>query len=234
MERVSAPLAGLEHLIFAKSQPLDNLRPQIRVTLWRAKRDGMFDWPLEEVINTFEAQKRGAPVAYLTGFGYGKSRLGVTQEFFIFTELLKSHRNGMDWIQDKSNDIEAFIRIAFRLLKELHDKDLTHMDYWASNVMVSREADVSHKAIDLENCFLTSSRHHTSEVLGFQFGFFYRREIYRFITEARYDQLVDEELANSYSADRGRFDSIYLLAKHQIISRRARREVFLNGTVVTG
>lgn len=235
MERVSAPLRGLETEVFAKSQPLDNLRPKIRVTLWRAKRDGMFDWPLEEVINTVEAQQRGAPVARLTGFGYSKSRIGVTEEFFIFTELLTSHSNGMDWIQEEANDIEAFIRIAFQLLKQLHDKHLTHMDYWANNVMVSRSSTEPHKAIDLENCFLSSSSDYLSEVLGFQFGFFYRRDIYRFITEARYDQLVDEELARHYSSvDRARFESIYPLAKHEVISRRARRDVFLNGTVVTG
>ncbi|RRV05265.1 hypothetical protein EGJ27_19035 [Pseudomonas sp. v388] len=234
MERVSAPLAGLEHELFAKSQPLDNLRPKIRVTLWRAKRDGMFDWPLEEVINTFEAQRRDAPVARLAGFGYSKSAVGVTQEFFIFTELLSSHINGMDWIQSPDNDIEAFIRRAFRLLKALHDKSLTHMDFWANNVMVSLTPDEPDKAIDLENCFLGSSRKHTCETLAFQFGFFYRREIYRFITEARYDQLVHEELANHYSVDMERFTPIYLLAKHEVISRRARRETFLSGTVVTG
>lgn len=234
MERVSAPLAGLEHEVFAKSQPLDNLRPKIRVTLWRAKRDGMFDWPLEEVINTLEAQKRGAPVAQLTGFGYSKSAIGVTQEFFIFTELLTSHSNGMDWIQSPGNDVAAFIRVAFRVLKALHDKNLTHMDYWANNVMVSLTPADDHKAIDLENCFLSRSQHHTSEVLGFQFGFFYRRELYRFITEARYDELVREELNAHYSVDMTQFDGIYSLAKHEIISRRARREIFLNGTVVTG
>lgn len=235
MERVSAPLRGLENEIFAKSQPLDNLRPKIRVTLWRAKRDGMFDWPLEEVINTVEAQRRGAPVARLTGFGYSKSRIGITEEFFIFTELLTSHSNGMDWIQHETNDIEEFIHIAFGLLKQLHDKNLTHMDYWANNVMVSRSPAEQHRAIDLENCFLSSSCDHLSEVLGFQFGFFYRRDIYRFITEARYDQLVAEELARHYSSvDQSRFDSIYPLAKHEVISRRARRDVFLKGTVVTG
>jgi hypothetical protein len=234
LERVSAPLAGLEHEVFAKSQPLDNLRPRIRVTLWRAKRDGMFDWPLEEVINTLEAQKRGAPVAHLTGFGYSKSAIGVTEEFFIFTELLASHVNGMDWIQSPDNDVEDFIRLAFRLLRDLHARNLTHMDFWANNVMVSLDPKRSHKAIDLENCFLSRPRKHVCETLGFQLGFFYRRELYRFITEARYDQLVYEELAGHYMVDRERFDAVYLLAKHEIISRRARREVFINGTVVTG
>lgn len=169
-----------------------------------------------------------------TGFGYSKSAIGVTQEFFIFTELLTSHSNGMDWIQSPGNDVEAFIRVAFRVLKALHDKNLTHMDYWANNVMVSLTPADDHKAIDLENCFLTRSQNYTSEVLGFQFGFFYRRELYRFITEARYDELVREELNAHYSVDMAQFDGIYSLAKHEIISRRARREIFLNGTVVTG
>jgi hypothetical protein len=68
----------------------------------------------------------------------------------------------------------------------------------------------------------------------FSWGFFYRRELYRFITEARCDPLVYEELASHYTVDEERFDAVYLLAKHEIISRRARREVFVNGAVVTG
>ncbi|RYZ79508.1 MAG: hypothetical protein EOP06_27065, partial [Proteobacteria bacterium] len=58
-DRVSAPLKGMENDLFAKSQPLDSLKPKLRVTFGRAKRDGTFDWPVEEVINTHRAQKRG-------------------------------------------------------------------------------------------------------------------------------------------------------------------------------
>lgn len=233
LERVSAPLKGLENEVFAKSQPLDSLKPKLRATFWRPKRNGMFDWPLEEVINTLEAQRRGAPVANLAGFGYSKSAVGITQEFFIFTDLLGSHVNGMEWLQCSGNDIEDLIRLSFRLLRLLHDKSVIHMDFWVNNVMVNLHPAEQPKAIDLENCFLTHSQY-ACEVLGFQFGFFYRREIYRFLTEARYDQLVYSELAEHYGVDRERFKKIYSVSKHEVISRRARREIFRKGTVVTG
>lgn len=231
-DRISAPLKGMESDLFAKSQPLDSLRPKLRVTFGRAKRDGAFDWPVEEVINTFGAQQRGAPVANLYGFGYRKSALGLIQEFFIFTEMLDGHLNGLEWLKQE-HDIQSLIRVSFNLLHALHSKNIVHMDFWANNVMVNLEQPTLAKAIDLENCFLTPTDHLT-EVLAFQFGFYYRREIFRFVIEQDYDRMVQEELDRYTGVDRNRFDEMYTLSKHENISRRARREIFHNGTVVTG
>lgn len=231
-DRISAPLKGMESDLFAKSQPLDSLRPKLRVTFGRAKRDGAFDWPVEEVINTFGAQQRGAPVAHLYGFGYRKSALGLIQEFFIFTEMLDGHLNGLEWFKQEG-DIQSLIRVSFNLLHALHNKKIVHMDFWANNVMINLEQPTLTKAIDLENCFLTPTDHLT-EVLAFQFGFYYRREIFRFVIERDYDQMVHQELAKYADIDRNRFDQMYTLSKHENISRRARREIFHNGTVVTG
>lgn len=233
LERVSAPLKGLEDELFAKAQPLDSLKAKIRVTLGRAKRNGMFDWPVEEVLNTIEAHRRGAPIAPLAGFGYSKSPLGLTQEYFIFTELLNDHINGMAWIESAPEDIETFIRLSFCLLRVLHEKKITHMDFWANNVMVNLSPEGLPMAIDLENCIPKAS-HFFSETLAFQFGFFYQRDIYRFITEARYDQLVSEELVTYASIDNTAFDRVYKLSKHEKIGRKDRREIFWNGTVTTG
>lgn len=230
--RISAPLKGMENNLFAKSQPLDSLRPKLRVTLGRAKRDGTFDWPVEEVINTLGAQQRGAPVAGLYGFGYRKSALGLIQEFFIFTKLLEGYLNGLEWLKQE-RDIQSLITVSFKLLRSLHGKGIVHMDFWANNVMVNLEQPMRAKAIDLENCFLTASDYLT-EVLAFQFGFYYRREIYRFVIEEEYDQRVLEEVAKYEGIDRDRFDEMYARSKHENISRRARREIFHKGTVVTG
>ena len=231
-DRVSAPLKGMENDLFAKSQPLDSLRPKLRVTFGRAKRDGAFDWPVEEVINTLGAQKRGAPVAGLYGFGYRKSALGLIQEFFIFTEMLDGHLNGLTWLKRERN-IQNLIHVSFNLLHALHSKDIVHMDFWANNVMIDPQQPTRAKAIDLENCFLTPTDHLT-EVLAFQFGFYYRREIFRYVIEHDYDRLVFEELGKYDGIDRRRFDETYALSKHENISRRARREIFHKGTVVTG
>lgn len=228
-DRVSAPLKGMENDLFAKSQPLDSLRPKLRVTFGRSKRDGTFDWPVEEVLNTYTAHKRGAPVASLYGFGYRKSVFGLIQEFFIFTELLDGYLNGLEWLKQE-RDIRSLITVSFKLLHALHGKGVVHMDFWANNVMVNLAQPEHTKAIDLENCFLSPTEH-LSEVLAFQFGFFYRREIFRFVIEQDYDQMVMDALGNYEGIDRSRFDELYALSKHENISRRARREIFHRGTV---
>lgn len=231
-DRISAPLQGMESDLFAKFQPLDSFKPKLRVTLGRAKRDGAFDWPVEEVINTHTAQQRGAPIANLLGFGYRKSSIGLIQEFFIFTEMLDDHVNGLQWL-DQSRDIRGLISLSFDLLRVLHEKGIVHMDFWANNVMIQTDAPDSAKAIDLENCFLTPTDH-LAEVLAFQFGFYYRREVFRFMIEQEYDQMVMEELHKYGEIDRSRFDGMYAACKHENISRRARREIFHKGTVVAG
>lgn len=130
----------------------------------------MYDWPVEEVLNTAEAHRRGAPIAPLAGFGYSKSPLGITQEYFIFTELLGEHINGMTWIESTLWEIETFIQLSFRLLRVLHNKQITHMDFWANNVMVNLAPKDIPMAIDTENCFPTTSQYF-SETTAFQFGF---------------------------------------------------------------
>ncbi|WLI08357.1 lipopolysaccharide kinase InaA family protein [Pseudomonas sp. FP597] len=231
-DRISAPLKGMENGLFAKSQPLDSLRPKWRVTFGRAKRDGAFDWPVEEVLNTLGAQKRGAPVASLYGFGYRKSALGLVQEFFIFTEMLEGYLNGLAWLKQE-RDIQRLIAASFKLLHCLHSKGVVHMDFWANNVMINLKQPMLAKAIDLENCFLTSTDY-LPEVLAFQFGFYYRREIFRFVIEQDYDRMVLEQLTHYGNIDRQRFDAMYATSKHENISRRARRQIFHKGTVVTG
>jgi len=230
--RISAPLKGMENDLFAKSQPLDSLRPKLRVTFGRSKRDGTFDWPVEEVINTLGAQKRGAPVAGLRGFGYRKSALGLIQEFFIFTEMLDGYLSGLEWLKQERG-VLSLITASFKLLRALHSKHIIHMDFWANNVMVDPQHPTCAKAIDLENCFLTQTDYLT-EVLAFQFGFYYRREVFRFVIEQDYDRMVMEELVNYPGIDRARFDEMYTLSKHENISRRARREIFHKGTVEVG
>lgn len=230
LERVSEPLKGVEGEVFAKAQPLDSLKAKIRVTLGRAKRNGMFDWPVEEILNTVEAHRRGAPVAPLAGFGYSKSALGLTQEYFIFTELLTQHVNGLSWLENSPDNVRALITLSFDLLRTLHEKNITHMDFWANNVMVNLLPEDSPKAIDLENCFPSRSRHF-SQTLAFQFGFFYQREIYRFITESQYDSLVEQELRTYEGIDISAFEPIYRLSKHERIGRKDRREIFSKGTL---
>ncbi|WP_433736494.1 lipopolysaccharide kinase InaA family protein [Pseudomonas putida] len=233
LTRASAPLASGDTPLFAKVQPLDTLKAKVRVTLGKPQRNGRFDWPLEELMNTLEAQRRGVQMPPLQGFGYTRDRLGLTQEYFILTRLLEDYIDGVQWLKRHPEHVETFILKAFELLGSLSRKDITHMDFWIGNIMVPKSTKKPLKAIDFENCFAGSTPHF-SETLGFQLGFFYRREIYKFITEADYDRLVDEYLGQFCSLSRNKFDQVYRASKHEHVGRKQRRDVFLNGNLITG
>lgn len=233
LSRISAPLKAGNELMFAKVQPLDSFKAKVRVTLSRAQRNGRYDWPLEELINTHEAHARGANVSRLLGFGYTKSTLGLTKEFFIITRLLNQHVDGLQWMEQNPHRIEHFIESSFELLSALNRKAITHMDFWAANVMVSLQEDGLPKAIDLENCFRATSQY-PAETLGFQLGFFYHRDVYRFITESRYDELVVRYITGIEHIDSAKFLKVYKASKHEKIGRKERRDIFLSGNLVTG
>lgn len=231
--RVSAALPASDAALFVKTQPLNDFKARCRVTWGYPKSDGMFDWPVEELINSFEAWQRGAPVPSLLGFGYRKTRFGITEEFFIISQLLEDHIDAMEWLQEQPDRIESLIRSAFALMLSLHQKSITHMDLWAANIMLSKADTSQAKAIDLENCFFERSRY-PSETLGFQFGFFYYRQIYRFITESCYDALVYQALQSFPVLDQEKFAEFYTACKHEKIGRKERREIFLNGKLIIG
>lgn len=230
VRRLSAPVSSAGVTVFAKAQALDNIKSKIRVTLGRPKRTGEFDWPVEEFLNAIQANDRGADVAPLIGFGYRKSRLGLIDEFFIITHMLEGHIDGLQWLERDPNQIEPLIRKSFALMRSLNESHITHMDFWVANLMLSEHQDLPAKGIDLENCF-HSKPQHLSATLGFQFGFFYFREIYRFITEARYDALVEEALASYDDLDREQFQRFYQACKHRHVGRKERRLVFTDAVL---
>nr|WP_225934001.1 hypothetical protein [Pseudomonas azerbaijanoccidentalis] len=233
LTRASAPLAAGTTPLFAKVQPLDTFKAKVRVTLGKPQRNGRFDWPLEELKNTLEAQRRGVRMPPLQGFGYTRDRLGLTQEYFIITRLLDDHIDGVRWLKRNPDKVESFILDAFDLLSSLARKNITHMDFWIGNIMIPETSHKPLKAIDFENCFAGQTAH-LSETLGFQLGFFYRRDIYKLITEADYDRLVYEYVGQFPGISRKKFDDVYFASKHEYVGRKQRREVFLNGTLITG
>lgn len=233
LSRASAPLASGDTPLFAKVQPLDTLKAKVRVTFGKPQRNGRFDWPLEELINTLEAQRRGVQMPSLQGFGYTKDRLGLTQEYFIITRLLDDHIDGVQWLKRHPDNVETFILDAFELLSSLSRKNITHMDFWAGNIMIPETPRTPLKAIDFENCF-AGQTNHQSETLGFQLGFFYRRDIYKLITEAAYDRLVDDYIRQIPGISKEKFSEVYRASKHERVGRKQRREVFLNGKLITG
>ncbi|MHC2147806.1 lipopolysaccharide kinase InaA family protein [Pseudomonas sp. 210_17 TE3656] len=232
-KRISAPLDCSRSALFTKRQPLDSLKKKLRVAFGGSKRQGLNDWVIEELVNTAEAHKRGARVAPLIGFGYSRDRLGLMDDFIIITGLLAGHTDGWKWVSANPKQVETLIVSAFELLHSLHQQGVSHMDLWAANVMLPDKLSAPAQAIDLENCFCRPTKF-LSETLGFQFGFFYFREIYRFITEARYDELVNAALADYPDIDRERFTPCYELSKHQHVGRKDRRTVFLTGQLKAG
>ncbi|MEN0107175.1 MAG: hypothetical protein AAGC84_12215 [Pseudomonas sp.] len=231
-KRYSRPFMAGSNALFAKIQPLNTLKAKLRVTCRRTHSDGRYDWPIEELLNTAEANRRGLGVAPLVGFGHTKSRLGLTREVFLLTGLLNDRIDGHLWLKQHPEDVRQFIATAFKLLASLNAENIIHMDLWAANIMISPDGHCA-RAIDLENAFAYRSEYF-SEVLGFQMGFFYYREIHKFIIERHYDELVEAFIATQGPFDRARFDAVYQLVKHEKVGRKERRDVFLSGKLVIG
>lgn len=229
-KRVSAPLPLGEHALFAKRQVLETLPKKIRFARGTRKRCGMFDWPIEELINTAEAHRRGTCVPAVVGYGYTKSRLGLMDDFFIITELLQNYTDGYQWMLARPEEVERVIDKAFKLLFSLNSSGVYHMDLWAANVMMCDKGVGATFAIDLENCFVQETEY-LSETLGFQFGFFYLREVNGLVDEAQYDAAVKLALQRYASVDLERFIKIYQVSKHRHLGRKDRRDVFLRGNV---
>ncbi len=228
-KRVSAPLDCANSKLFTKREKLDSLRKKWRVQRGNPKSNGMYDWSLEELINTREAARRGARVPELKGFGYRRSKLGLIQDVFLITELLTDHVDGLNKVRETPRAVRQVMEAAFELLHALHAQGITHMDLWAANVMLPEQGGA--QAIDLENSF-SGPTEYLSETLGFQFGFFYYREIYRYITEADYDAAVERALIQYFpEVQRAAFNRVYALAKHEDIGRLERRKIFTHGIV---
>lgn len=227
-KRVSAALDCCKSALFAKREQLDSLKKKLRIQRGTPKRSGMYDWNIEELINTREAHKRGARVPGVVGYGYTRSRLGLVEDVFLITQLLTGHIDGLSLIQRNPPAVRELVRSAFELLLSLHNQGIVHMDLWAANVMLPENGGGFAQAIDLENSFNAPSAYF-SETLGFQFGFFYRREVYRYITEADYDAMVEGTLADYPQLEREAFNRVFAISKHQDVGRLERRDIYLKG-----
>lgn len=226
----SAPLLRKGLALFTKRTVVHTLSKRLRITRGASKGNGMLDWPIEEVCNTAVANHRGARMPKLVGYGYTRSRLGLVEELFLFTAMLQGHSNGLEWLERNPGRAQVLVRKAFAVLKALHGKGISHMDFWAGNVMVPDDETQPASAVDLENGFTTPPPH-LPELLAFQFGFFYHRFVYRYMLEADYDHLVAEALPAYGEVPPGRFDALYAKAKHEPIGRVTRRRIFLEGRV---
>lgn len=227
--RVSAeqvPGDGLS--LFGKRVRVGKLSKRIRSTRGLPKRDGTYDWLVEEMINTAEANVRGARVPELVGYGYTRSSLGLVTEQFLVTRMLQGYVDGAQWLRTHPGSVHELIATLFAMLKALYDKGISHMDLWAGNLMIADDPSEPAMVIDLENCFTTPPQH-LPELLALQMSLPYRCSLYAYITEADYDRLVYETLWTYGDIDLGRFAPLYAQAKHQRITNEARRPIFTKG-----
>ena len=217
---------------FVKTEKLDDFRSRLRATLGLRRSDGGQMWLIEELRNSVEAFRRGAPVPKVTAFGYQRRGRRLIREFFLVSEMLEGHVDGMEWLRTPGVDIEQLLRSCFALFKQLHDRDIFHLDLWLANMMLDPRHPAQLYAVDLENCHIGATRYF-SEVLAFQFGFLFFRFLHEHITEARYDELVADALAAYRNIDEKRFSQIYEVVKRKPISRKKRKLLVLQGVLKT-
>ena len=217
---------------FVKTEKIDSFPSRLRATLGLQGSGGGRTWLVEELRNSVEAFSRGAPVPSVVGFGYQRRGRRLVREFFLVSEMLDSHINGLDWIRVPGTDIEPFLLNCFALFRDLHDREVFHLDLWVGNIMLNPAQPEQLRAVDLENCHIGGVPY-LAEMLGFQFGFFYFRFVRDLISEARYDELVNTALQVYTGIDRERFARVYEALKHQPISRKKRRQLILQGVLET-
>ncbi|CAM3451084.1 hypothetical protein BZK31_10615 [Pseudomonas floridensis] len=230
-KRISGPLLAGNTRLFAKSQLLESLKSRLRVTLGRQTADGRYDWAVEELHNTLAASQRGIPSPSIIGFGYRRRGLGLVQETLLLTELLDGYADGQDWLEQNPERVQWFVEQALQLLHGSNVKGIYHMDFSALNIMLDETNAEPMKVIDMENCFVGPT-FYQAETLAFQTGFLYRRGLYKFITEADYDQLVYHTL-NIEHLETGSFEALYDMCKHETIGRKERRKIFLEGKLTS-
>lgn len=226
--RIKGVLASGDKKFFIKVQRVEALPKKLRIAFGRPKRSGRYDWPVEELLNSYIAAERGAETARVVAFGVVTARFGVVQDYVFLTEFLDDHLNGLQWLERNPERAPDLVKACMKLIMDMHGLRLTHLDLWIANVMVPEQTLNSLRVIDLENVF-TRQSDFNADTLGFQLGFLYRKELYRFIDEQAYDGLVAEFLAEQSHVDRAAFQRTYSVSKHNKLSHKRRRSIFLEG-----
>ncbi len=209
--------------LFVKSTKLSGFRSRLRCTLGVLRSKGLYDWPIEELVNNINAYEAGAPVPEVKGFGVRRNGL-LLNELILFVENLDGYVDGVKWIKSPECNVIEFVRSAINLIVDLHDCRVYHLDLWVGNIMLDPQRPERLKAIDLENAFVGEVES-VDRVLGFQFGFFYHRVVRDVLEELVYDQLVFDFIkSKSIVFDKEIFNEVYARSKVNHIGRKIRRD----------
>jgi hypothetical protein len=225
--------AGNNPEIFVKTARIESLPSRLRISLGLKRRSGAYDWALAELHNNINASQRTNLIPRLIGYGFIKRNFGLVSEVFLAYENLANHVDGLAWTRKNPPKIELFIQASLNLIITLNRQGIHHLDLWVANIMLPTDDIHRMKVIDLENCFIGASAHH-SETLGFQFGFLYQDALNQFITETHYDALVNSCIGNLNDIDRLRFQPFYQRFKHQGADRKDRHLIPLRGLLIDG
>lgn len=209
--------------LFVKSTKLIGFRLRLRCTLGVMRSKGLYDWPIEELVNNINAYKAGAPVPEVKGFGVRRNGF-MLNELILFVENLDGYVDGFKWIKSPECNVIEFVMSAVNLIVDLHDCQVYHLDLWVGNIMLDPQRPGRLKAIDLENAFVGEVES-VDRVLGFQFGFFYHRVVRDVLEEFVYDELVFEFIkSKSLVLDKAIFNEVYYRSKVNHIGRKSRRD----------
>lgn len=218
---------------FIKRSFLTGFQSRFRTTFGLSRKKAGPDWEIAELINSLNAFQKSIDMPRTVGFGY-RRRLGLISDVEIISEYLSDHTNAATWLSTnpEKTEIRDFVGTIQKLIMGLHQREIYHLDIWAGNLMLAPDGDTL-KIIDFENCQFGRTEY-SHELLGFLFGFFYYREIKKHLTAQEYDEITKHMLENHPEIDTARFSKLYELSKNLKIGRKERREIFHNGTVVTG
>ncbi|MGE8048804.1 hypothetical protein ACQKPT_10965 [Pseudomonas monteilii] len=67
----------------------------------------------------------------------------MMQDFFLITELLDDHVDGLSIIRATPEAVSAVIEATFELLHALQRRGVTHIDLWVANVMLPEQGKAS-------------------------------------------------------------------------------------------
>lgn len=219
--------------MFIKTTCIESIPSRIRVSLGLRRRSGIYDWPLAELDNNIKARLKTNLAPKITGYGF-KHRLGLVDEVFLTYEYLEGHIHGLDWIRQHKEKVADFVKTTLHLISKLNRQGIYHLDLWAANIMLMPGELDGLKVIDLENCFIGMTPHH-SETLGFQCGFLYQYALNEYIPEEEFDALVINHLAEHESdIDQMHFLPFYARFKQHGADRKDRHLIPKFGLLVAG
>lgn len=224
VSRTSTPLQLTDRRIFLKRFAAGDFKHMLRMTFGLKRRQGGFDWPIAELVNSCEVLTRGGNIPDLKAFGFCFSPLGLIKEVFLIFELMDGYIDGLQWlelIKDNPDAVELFLTDCVALIANLHQREIYHLDPWLENIMLHPSQPRRLFPIDVENCFIGKPPS-AFTVTGFQFGYMFQRGPMQVFQEERFDRIV-KGLLQTYPGFDATSLNAYEICKRAWLGRKQRQ-----------